>query len=78
MDPQEAVDAARFRHLGGLRVAMENVTPALRAELEALGHTVTDDWTRTAFGGAQVVVRLDGGGWAGASDARKDGMAVGH
>ena len=78
MDPQGAVDAARFRHLGGLRVAMENVTPALRAELEALGHTVTDDWTRTAFGGAQVVVRLDGGGWAGASDARKDGMAVGH
>ncbi|NNF39217.1 MAG: gamma-glutamyltransferase family protein [Gemmatimonadetes bacterium] len=78
MDPQEAVDAARFRHLGGLRVAMENVTPALRAELEALGHTVTEDWTRTAFGGAQVVVRLDGGGWAGASDARKDGMAVGH
>ena len=41
-------------------------------------HEVTDDWTRTAFGGAQVVVRLDGGGWAGASDARKDGMAVGH
>lgn len=78
MDPQEAVDAARFRHMGGLRVAMENVTPQLRAELEALGHTVTEDWRRTAFGGAQVVVRLDGGGWAGASDARKDGLAVGH
>lgn len=78
MDPQEAVDAARFRHLGGLRVAMENVTPELRSALEARGHTITNDWTNTAFGGAQVVVRLDGGGWAGASDARKDGMAVGH
>lgn len=78
MEPQAAVDAARFRHLGGLRVAVENVTPALRSALEALGHEVTEDWTRTAFGGAQVVVRLDGGGWAGASDARKDGMAVGY
>ena len=77
MDPQEAVDAARFRHLGGHRVAIENVTPSLRAALEARGHVITEDWTRTAFGGAQVVVRLDRG-WAGASDARKDGMAVGH
>lgn len=78
MEPQAAVDAARFRHLGGLRVAVENVTPALRSALEALGHEITEDWTRTAFGGAQVVIRLDGGGWAGASDARKDGMAVGY
>ncbi|MEK9508443.1 gamma-glutamyltransferase [Gemmatimonadota bacterium Y43] len=78
MEPQAAVDAARFRHLGGLRVAIENVTPELRSALEGLGHQITDDWTRTAFGGAQVVVRLDGGGWAGASDARKDGMAAGH
>lgn len=78
MEPQEAVDAARFRHLGGLRVAVEHVTPELRAALESLGHKITDDWTRTAFGGAQVVIRLEGGGWAGASDARKDGMAVGY
>jgi gamma-glutamyltranspeptidase/glutathione hydrolase len=78
MDPQEAVDAARFRHLSGRRVAIEKVDPQLRAALTALGHEVTDDWTRTAFGGAQVVIRLDGGGWAGASDARKDGLAIGR
>jgi gamma-glutamyltranspeptidase len=30
-----------------------------------------------AFGGGQMVLRLDRG-WAGASDARKDGMAVGY
>ncbi len=76
MDPQEAIDAARFRHLGGLRVAVENMTPHLQSSMEALGHEIMP-WDRTDYGGGQMVVRLDRG-WAGASDARKDGMAVGH
>ncbi len=76
MDLQEAVDAARFRHMGGLRVAIERVTPDVQAALEALGHEVIP-WQRVAFGGAQVVWRLDRG-WAAASDPRKDGMAIGH
>jgi gamma-glutamyltranspeptidase/glutathione hydrolase len=76
MDPQEAIDAARFRHRGGFRVAVENVTPQLKAQLEAMGHEVTE-WENVAFGGGQMVLKLDRG-WAGASDARKDGMAVGY
>jgi len=76
MDPQQAIDAARFRHQGGTRVAVENVTPGLRARLEAMGHSVTE-WRDVAFGGGQTVVKLDRG-WAGASDARKDGLAIGH
>jgi len=76
MDPQEAIDAARFRHRGGLRVAIENVTPGLRDELEALGHEIVP-WEDTAFGGGQLVMRLERG-WAGASDARKDGLAIGY
>ena len=76
MDPQEAIDAARFRHRGGTRVAIENVTPILRARLEAMGHEITE-WENVAFGGGQMVMKLDRG-WAGASDARKDGMAAGH
>jgi gamma-glutamyltranspeptidase/glutathione hydrolase len=76
MEPQQAVDAARFRHMGGLRVAVERITPEVRAGLEALGHDVVD-WQRVAFGGAQVIIRLDRG-WAAASDPRKDGLAVGH
>jgi len=75
MDPQEAVDAARFRHRGGLNVSIENVTPMLEIALESMGHNVGGN---PAFGGAQVVVRLPGGGYAGASDARKDGLAIGH
>jgi gamma-glutamyltranspeptidase/glutathione hydrolase len=76
MDPQEAIDAARFRHLGGLRVGIENVTPDLEGALSALGHEIVP-WQRTSYGGGQMVVRLERG-WAGASDARKDGLAIGH
>jgi gamma-glutamyltranspeptidase/glutathione hydrolase len=76
MDPQAAIDAARFRHRGGRRVAIENVTPGLAARLEAMGHEVVG-WEDVAFGGGQMVMRLDRG-WAGASDARKDGLAIGH
>jgi gamma-glutamyltranspeptidase/glutathione hydrolase len=76
MEPQAAVDAARFRHLGGRRVAVERVTPEVQAALEALGHEVVP-WRPVAFGGAQLIVRLERG-WAAASDPRKDGLAVGH
>ncbi|MCG8468654.1 MAG: gamma-glutamyltransferase [Gemmatimonadetes bacterium] len=76
MDPQGAIDAARFRHLSGLRVAIENITPDLASALEAMGHEIAD-WERTSFGGGQLVMRLERG-WAGASDARKDGLAIGH
>lgn len=76
MDPQEAIDAARFRHMGGLRVAVENITPGLTSGLAGFGHEIVD-WQRASFGGGQLVMKLDRG-WAGASDARKDGLAIGH
>ena len=76
MDPQEAVDAARFRHLSGKRVAIERISDEVAAELEARGHELAD-WTRTDFGGAQVILRLEKG-WAAASEPRKDGHAAGN
>jgi gamma-glutamyltranspeptidase/glutathione hydrolase len=76
MDPQEAIDAARYRVRGGPRVAIENVTPGLKAALEAMGHEVVD-WENVAFGGGQTVMKLERG-WAAGSDARKDGLAIGH
>ena len=76
MDPQEAIDAARFRHRGALRVSVENMTPALQEGLEALGHEIAP-WQTTSYGGGQLVMRLEKG-WAGASDPRKDGLAIGH
>jgi gamma-glutamyltranspeptidase/glutathione hydrolase len=76
MDPQEAIDAARFRHLSGTRVAVERVGDAVARELRALGHDVRHH-VGVAFGGGQAILRLERG-WAAASDPRKDGMAAGR
>ena len=76
MDPQEAIDAARFRHFNGTSVAVENIDDAMTASLDGLGHTLRE-WRGVAFGGGQMVLKLPKG-WAAASDPRKDGMAAGH
>jgi gamma-glutamyltranspeptidase / glutathione hydrolase len=77
MDLQAAVDAPRFRHLDGLRVAIEApIGDAVRTRLAELGHDVLGPEGH-AFGGAQAVMRLPAG-WAAASDPRKDGHASGH
>lgn len=77
MDLQQAVDAPRFRHLDGRRVALEApISDDVRSALAALGHEIAEE-DLVAFGGAQVVMRLQHG-WVAASDPRKDGMAVGH
>ncbi|NUP55274.1 MAG: gamma-glutamyltransferase [Gemmatimonadaceae bacterium] len=77
MDLQAAIDAPRFRHYDGQRVALEApVTDAVRAALSAMGHVIIDQ-PPIAFGGAQAIVRLPRG-FAAASDPRKDGMAVGY
>jgi gamma-glutamyltranspeptidase/glutathione hydrolase len=77
MDLQAAIDAPRFRHYDGLRVALETpVTDSVREGLKALGHVLIDQ-PPIAFGGAQAIVRLPKG-YAAASDPRKDGMAVGY
>ncbi len=77
MDVQEAIDAARFRHLEGYRVLIESsVDEDVRAQLTAMGHEI-EVGTSSDFGGAQAIMRLDQG-WAAGSDPRKDGMAVGR
>lgn len=77
MDLQAAIDAARFRHLDGQRVAVEApVGDGVRAALMAMGHVLVDE-RQVSFGGAQAIVRLPRGYSAG-SDPRKDGMAVGY
>jgi gamma-glutamyltranspeptidase / glutathione hydrolase len=77
MDVQQAIDAPRFRHLDGMRVAIESpVGDDVRAALRALGHDVVGE-RGVSFGGAQAVLRLPRG-WAAGSDSRKDGHAGGH
>ena len=77
MDVQAAIDAPRFRHYDGLRVALEApVTDSVRSALAAMGHVLTEQ-PAVAFGGAQAIIRLPRG-YAAGSDPRKDGMAVGY
>jgi gamma-glutamyltranspeptidase/glutathione hydrolase len=77
MDVQAAIDAPRFRHYNGLRVALEApVTDSVRGALAAMGHVLIDQ-PPVAFGGAQAIIRLPRG-FAAGSDPRKDGMAVGY
>jgi gamma-glutamyltranspeptidase/glutathione hydrolase len=75
MDLQEAVDAPRFRSMGGTSVRLEApITDEVAAALTAMGHSISYGGS---FGGAQAILRLPRG-WAAGSDPRKDGMAAGH
>ncbi|MGF1551397.1 MAG: gamma-glutamyltransferase family protein [Paracoccaceae bacterium] len=79
-DVQTAADAPRWRATGGRGVACEASMPAeTREALAAMGHRIVTEPPDAAFGfgGAQLVHRLDGGGYAAGSDPRKDGQAVG-
>lgn len=77
MDVQQAIDAPRFRHLDGLRVALESPIPdSVRSALAQLGHQIIDLAPGSA-GGAQAIIRRDRG-WVAGSDPRKDGHAAGY
>jgi gamma-glutamyltranspeptidase / glutathione hydrolase len=77
MDIQQAIDAARFRHMDGMRVIVESpITDVVRASLTSMGHVIAEGQL-TQFGGAQAIIKLAKGYSAG-SDPRKDGMAVGY
>jgi gamma-glutamyltranspeptidase / glutathione hydrolase len=73
LGPQAALDAPRFRLRGGLRIDVEPGFDS--AGLQRRGHDVGRLDPGDA-GGAQLVLALPGGGFAGASDRRRDGRAV--
>ena len=77
MDVQQAIDAARFRHMDGSQVAVEApVAESVRAALRAMGHDVSSP-RANPFGGGQAIIKLAHGYVAG-SDPRKDGHAGGY
>jgi gamma-glutamyltranspeptidase/glutathione hydrolase len=73
-NPQAAADAPRWQVLRGGAVALEDGVPDdVADELTRRGHRIRP---ARQFGGAQLIVRTPGG-YAAASDPRKDGQAVG-
>lgn len=78
-NPQTASDAPRWRVVEGRKVALESaVSEAVVQGLTARGHQIhlEPPDAAFAFGGAQLICRLDGAYVAG-SDHRKDGAAIG-
>ncbi len=79
-DVQSAVDAPRWRVTEGLGVSVEEAMPdSIVQALKSMGHHVSVEKPDLAFGfgGAQLVHKLDSGGYAAGSDPRKDGGAYG-
>lgn len=80
-NPQAASDAPRWQVLAGRNVSFEpGWSSEVLDELRARGHEVkrTTPEESFAFGGAQIVRRLESGeGYVAGSDHRKDGHAVG-
>jgi len=78
-NPQAAADAPRWRVLGGRRVAVESrIDKGLMSALEHKGHQIITEGSDDsfAFGGAQIVLKMDERGYIAGSDGRKDGMAI--
>jgi gamma-glutamyltranspeptidase/glutathione hydrolase len=77
-NPQAAADAPRWFLDDRLRLVFESGFPAaVREELRRRGHAFGDQPPRFAFGGAQLIYRLENGVYCAASDPRKDGHAAG-
>jgi gamma-glutamyltranspeptidase / glutathione hydrolase len=89
MNVQEAGDFMRFRHVGGTEVTgqpargvglvqMESgITPSVRAELTKRGHQLVPG--TGGFGGYQAILRdRKNGVYWGATEMRKDGIAIGY
>jgi gamma-glutamyltranspeptidase/glutathione hydrolase len=88
MNPQEAGDAARWRHVGNAEVTGEpsqgigkvemesGFDPAVKAELAKRGYNIVPGTGN--FGGYQAIMRAPNGVYWGASEMRKDGEVVGY
>lgn len=77
MDPQEALDAPRlFWNEAGAIVAETPLGAEAFSALQAKGHPMV--WAEMPHGGGQIIMRDEETGfYCGASDCRKDGLAIG-
>jgi gamma-glutamyltranspeptidase/glutathione hydrolase len=77
-NPQAASDAPRWRLEEDGSLLLEDGFPDdVAASLRQRGHRIASA-SATAFGGAQIIQRLESGVYLAASDHRKDGHAAGY
>ena len=76
MTPQEALDAPRFRIGAEGEVNLEPSFAGVQSGLEKLGHRTAIEGKLGYYGGGQIVMR-EGDVLIGATDPRKDGVAIG-
>ena len=82
MSLQQAIEAPRYRYMAGKDVLLEDEIPAtVIAQLIAMGHVraAPPGVLRSSMGGGQAIM-IDpvNGTLMGASDSRKDGLAIGY
>lgn len=81
MNIQEALEAPRYRILGGRHVALERAIPhAVRERLASMGHMLVPygDASISYGGGQGILIDASRGVLQGGSDYRKDGCAMGY
>ena len=79
MNLQQAIEAPRFRYLAGVRVLMEDqMTDGVINRLIERGHQRANERGVTMGGGQAIMIDPASGTLMGASDPRKDGMALGY
>jgi gamma-glutamyltranspeptidase/glutathione hydrolase len=78
MTPQEAISAPRFNHIESAKLGLEpEFSPDVQQELSRRGHQLVSG-NPESFGGAHMIlIRPDSGAFAGGSDPRKGGCALG-
>ena len=81
MTPQQAIEAPRFRSLGGARLSIENrVAENVLLDLQSRGHelNIIEGWTAT-FGGAQMIHHDPATGvLTAAADPRREAYAIAY
>jgi gamma-glutamyltranspeptidase/glutathione hydrolase len=79
MSLQQAIEAPRFRYVAGTRVLFEDaMTDSIINSLVARGHQRAAEPGASMGGGQAIMIDPASGTLMGASDSRKDGMALGY
>jgi gamma-glutamyltranspeptidase/glutathione hydrolase len=77
MNPQEALDAARWQWTGGQSVTLEAaVNPAIAKSLRDMGHDITLAYDTSGMGRGQIIWLLENGVLCGGTEPRADGCAA--